>query len=202
MRVLVGCEYSGTVRDAFIRAGYDAMSCDLLPTESKGPHYQGDIFDVIDDGWDLGIFHPPCTFMCNSGVRWLYNKDGSKNEDRWTSMYEAAVFFRKLHRCKKIKHLGMENPIMHRYAKAVIDCDPTQIIQPWQFGHGETKATCLWLKNLPTLAPTNIVSGRHPKVHLASPGEDRWKIRSLTYAGIAEAMADQWGSHVSKLLNQ
>lgn len=194
MRVLIGCEYSGRVRDVFIKLGHDAMSCDLLPTDAPGPHYQGDILDIIDDGWDLGIFFPPCTYLCNSGVRWLYKNKKLKelNHERWESMEKAADFFKLLLQAP-IPMIAVENPIMHKYAVEIIGRRQDQVIQPWQFGHGETKATCLWLKNLPKLEPTNIVEGRYGRIHKLPPGKDRWKLRSITYQGIAEAMAEQWG---------
>lgn len=191
MKVLVACEFSGTVRDAFIRAGHDAMSCDLLPTESPGPHYEGDIADVLGDGWDLMVAHPPCTYLSNSGVRWLYEQ-----KERWQHMIEGAAFLRTLLECSPIRHVAIENPIIHRWARLVIGKGPDQTIQPWQFGHGETKAICLWLDNLPPLRPTNIVDGREPRVHHASPGPDRWKERSRFYEGVADAMAAQWGAAV------
>ena len=191
MRVLVACEFSGTVRDAFIARGHEAMSCDLLPSETPGPHYQGDIFDIVNGiggkQWDLMIAHPPCTYLCNSGVRWLHEREG-----RWAEMIAGAVFFRNL-LTAPIPYIAIENPIMHGYGQQIIGIPPTQSIQPWQFGHGETKRTCLWLKNLPPLTPTNIVAGRTPKIHHASPGPNRWRERSRTYQGIAEAMAMQWG---------
>lgn len=187
MRVLIACEFSGVVRDAFIRGGHEAMSCDLLPCESKGPHYQGDVLNIIDKGWDLMIAHPPCTYLTNSGVRWLKG-----NDDRWMSMYWAALFFQKLLNAK-IKRVAIENPIMHGHAIKIIKKKYDQIVHPWQFGHGETKATCLWLKNLPKLNPTNIVSGRESRIHRIPPSKDRAKLRSITYKGIADAMADQWG---------
>ena len=190
MRLLVACEYSGRVRDAFIAKRHDAMSCDLLPTDVPGPHYQGDVMDIIGDGWDMMIAHPPCTYLCNSGVRWLHTQDG-----RWEKMRDAAEFFRGLltSRWGFIPKICIENPVMHGYAKDIIGENFTQSIQPWQFGHGEVKRTCLWLSGLPPLVPTNVVEGREPKVHHASPGPDRWKLRSTTYQGIADAMADQWG---------
>jgi hypothetical protein len=191
MKVLVACEYSGRVRDAFIKLGHDAISCDLLPTDSKGPHYQGDVFDIIDQGFDLMIAHPPCTYLCNSGVSWLY-----KDQSRWDKLKDGAEFFKKLLNVN-IPKICIENPIMHKYAKEIIGSSQTQIIQPWQFGHGETKATCLWLKGLPNLVPTNIVSGREQRLHKLPPSKDRWKLRSTTYQGIADAMAQQWGN-VSK----
>lgn len=196
MKILVACEYSGTVRDAFIKLGHDAISCDLLPTDKEGPHYQGNVFDIIDDGFDLMIAHPPCTYLCNSGVSWLY-----KNKERWKDLIDGAVFFRRLLKAN-IPKICIENPIMHKYAKDIIGVHQTQTIQPWQFGHGETKATCLWLKGLPSLVPTNIVDGRVQRLHLLPPSEDRWKLRSTTYQGIADAMAEQWGKHeISQMCN-
>lgn len=183
MRVLVACEYSGRVRDAFIAMGHDAMSCDLLPTEADGPHYQGDVRDVIGDGWDLMISHPPCTHLAVSGARHFAAKKASGVQD------EALDFVRYLLDAP-ISKIALENPvsiISSRIRK------PDQVIQPWQFGHGETKATCLWLKGLPKLAPSNIVGGREARVHKMAPSPDRWKERSRTYEGIAAAMADQWG---------
>ena len=194
MRVLVACEFSGVVRDAFIAVGHDAVSCDLLPTERPGPHFQGNVLDIIGGlawgPWDLLIAHPPCTYLANSGVRWLYGGKGTvRDEARWAAMEEAATFFRLLLDAS-IPRIVVENPIMHRHAGIR---KPDQIIQPWQFGHPETKATCLWLKGLTPLRPTNIVPGREPRVHHASPGPDRWKERSRTLPGIAAAMAEQWG---------
>lgn len=183
MKVLVACEYSGRVRDAFIRVGHDAMSCDLLPTDSPGPHYQGSVLDILDNGWDLMIAHPPCTHLAVSGARHFAAKKASGVQD------EALEFVRILLDVP-IPKIALENPISiisSRIRK------PDQIIQPWQFGHGETKATCLWLKNLPLLAPTNIVEGREARIHKLPPSADRWKIRSTTYQGIADAMAAQWG---------
>jgi hypothetical protein len=181
MRVLIACEFSGIVRDAFIARGHDALSCDLLPTEKPGPHYQGDVFDIIGDGWDMMIAHPPCTYLCVSGARWWTQK---KKEQR-----EAQIFFMKLAQSNICK-IAIENPIgiISTYWRK-----PDQIIQPWMFGHGETKATCLWLKGLPLLRPTNIVSGRENRIHKMPPSKDRGHLRSITYQGIAEAMADQWG---------
>lgn len=195
MRVLVACEFSGIVRDAFRARGHEAISADLLPTERPGPHYQGDVLELLTGifptRWDLVIAHPPCTYLANSGVRWLY-KDGEPDEDRWLRMADAAEFFKALLNAP-VPRIAVENPVMHRYAKAIIGRGPDQCIQPWQFGHGETKRTCFWLKNLPPLEPTNIVDGREPRVHYASPGPDRWKERSRTLQGLADAMADQWG---------
>ena len=183
MKVLVACEYSGTVRDAFLRLGHEAMSCDLLPTDSPGPHHQGDVRDVLGDGWDLMICHPPCTHLAVSGARHFPAKRASGVQD------EALDFVRLL-LSADVPRIALENPI------SIISSairKPDQIIQPWQFGHGETKATCLWLKGLPKLTPTNIVNGREARVHRMPPGPDRWKERSRTFLGIAEAMADQWG---------
>jgi hypothetical protein len=185
MRVLVACEYSGRVRDAFIARGHDALSCDLLPTEQPGPHYQGDVQDVLDGAWDLMVAHPPCTYLCSSGIHW-----NTRRPERWQMTDEAATFFLLLANAP-IPHIAIENPVgvmSTRYRK------PDQIIQPWMFGHGETKATCLWLKNVPPLFPTAISGGRVQRMFGLPPTEDRWKIRSETYQGIADAMALQWGS--------
>jgi hypothetical protein len=182
MKILVACEYSGTVRDAFLKLGHNAWSCDLLPTESPGPHIQGDVLNILDDGWDLMIAHPPCTHLAVSGARWF--------KDKKVEQAEALEFVSKLLNAP-IPRIALENPISIISSKIR---KPNQIIQPWQFGHGETKATCLWLKNLPLLKPTKIVEGREPKVHMMPPSEDRWKLRSLTYKGIAKAMAQQWGN--------
>jgi hypothetical protein len=182
MRVLVACEYSGTVRDAFRARGHDAMSCDLLPTDVPGPHYQGDVQEILRDGWDLMIAHPPCTHLAVSGARWFHLKLQEQAD---------ALDFVRLLMGSPIPRIAVENPvsiISSRIRK------PDQIIQPWQFGHGETKATCLWLKGLPKLKPTNIVDGREARIHRLPPSQDRWKIRSTTYSGIAAAMADQWGN--------
>lgn len=181
MRVLVACEYSGRVRDAFLRKGHEAMSVDLLATEIEGPHYEGRVEDVIDDGWDLMIAHPPCTHLAVSGSRWF---KGKRKEQE-----EALAFVRMLMEAR-IEKIAIENPI------SIISTrirKPDQIVQPWQFGHGETEATCLWLKNLPKLVATNVVDGREARVHRMSPGPNRWKERSRTYEGVAEAMAEQWG---------
>lgn len=193
MRVLVACEFSGVVRDAFTNKGHFAVSCDLLPSERPGEHYQGSVFDIIDAGWDMMIAHPPCTYLANSGVRWLYGGKGTeRDEQRWRKMVDGAAMFRSLLEAR-IPRIAIENPIMHRYAKELVGRGPDQIIQPWQFGHGETKATCLWLKALSPLTPTRIVDGRTPRVHRAPPSKDRWKERSRTFEGIAAAMAEQWG---------
>lgn len=182
MRVLVACEFSGVVRDAFLRAGHDAMSCDLLPSDVPGPHYKGDVRDILGAGWDLMISHPPCTHLAVSGARWF--------KDKRAEQAEALDFVRLLLNAP-IPMIALENPvsiISSRIRK------PDQVIQPWMFGHGETKATCLWLKNLPKLEPTNIVAGREARIHRMPPGPDRWKERSRTFAGIGEAMAQQWGA--------
>lgn len=185
LRVLVGCEYSGVVRDAFIANGHDAMSCDLLPTDVPGPHYQGDIFDVIDYPWDIAIMHPPCTHLSTSGSRHFAGK-------RMDGRQQSAVsFFMRLQR--RTAHIPMtatENPVC---IMSSMWRKPDQVIQPWMFGHGETKATCLWLKGLAPLVPTNIVEGRENRIHRMPPSPDRWKLRSTTYVGVAIAMADQWG---------
>jgi site-specific DNA-cytosine methylase len=182
MKVLIACEYSGRVRDAFIRGGHEAMSCDLLPTDVLGPHYQGDVIDILNDGWDLMICHPPCTHLAVSGSRWF--------KDKVKEQAEALNFVRLLLNAP-IKKIALENPISVISSKVR---KPDQIIQPWQYGHGETKATCLWLKNLPKLVPTNIVDGREARIHKMPPSPNRWKLRSTTYQGIADAMAQQWGN--------
>ena len=184
MRILIACEFSGIVRDAFIAQGHQAVSCDLLWTEKPGPHIQNDIIDQIyngDEVWDMMIAFPPCTHLAVSGARWW--KDKKKEQA------EALAFVQALMDAP-IPRIAVENPI-GKISTAIRK--PDQIIQPWQFGHGETKATCLWLKGLPKLQATEIVSGRHPRVHFESPGPDRWKNRSRTYTGIANAMAKQWG---------
>jgi len=183
MKVLVACEYSGTVRDAFIKLGHDAMSCDLLPTDTTGPHYQGDVFDIINDGWNLMIAHPPCTHLAVSGARYFAEKRADGRQQG------AVDFFMALANCN-IAKIAIENPVC---IMSTIWRKPDQIIQPWQFGHGETKVTCLWLKGLPLLIPTDIVEGREARIHLMPPTADRWKLRSKTYQGIANAMAKQWG---------
>jgi hypothetical protein len=184
MKILIACEFSGVVREAFRLRGHDAWSCDLLPTEIPGRHHIGNVEDILNHDWDMLIGHPPCTYLCNSGVRWLHTASG-----RFDKMILASEFFYKLWN-SGIEKICLENPIPHKQAML-----PTysQIIQPWQFGHGETKATCLWLRGLPKLTPSNIVSGRIGRVHHEPPGKDRWKNRSRTYQGIADAMASQWG---------
>ena len=183
MKVLTACEFTGVVRDAFIKRGHDAVSCDLLSCEREGPHIQKDVLEVLDLGWDLMIACPPCTHLAVSGARWF--KDKQKEQK------ESIKFFMALINAP-IPKKAVENPIgimSTHYRK------PDQIIQPWMFGHGETKATCLWLKGLPPLEPTNIVEGREHRVHRMPPGPDRWKNRSRTYQGIADAMAAQWGDN-------
>lgn len=181
MNVLVMGEFSGVVRDAFLSRGHDAISCDLLPTEKAGPHYQGDVRDILNNSWDLMVAHPPCTYLAVSGARWFSQRQREQAE---------ALDFVRLLLDAPIPRIALENPI------SVISTrirKPNQIIQPWMFGHPETKATCLWLKNLPKLVPTNIVEGREGRVWKESPSPERWKNRSRTLPGIAEAMADQWG---------
>lgn len=181
MKVLVACEFSGIVRSAFVARGHDAVSCDILPVEDGGPHYEGDVRDILDDGWDLIIAHPPCTHLAVSGARWF--------KDKLSEQKDALEFVRTIFSAKTEK-LCLENPvsiISSHFRK------PDQIIQPWQFGHGETKKTCLWLRGLPKLNPTMVVEGREARVHREPPSDDRWKNRSRTYPGIAWAMASQWG---------
>lgn len=194
MKVLIACEFSGIVRDAFKARGHDAWSCDLLPTEKDGQHIINDAIYVAESQfWDLMIFHWPCTRLCNSGVRWLYGGKGTNiDEARWKLMEFDSNKFKYLLDMPHIPKICGENPIPHKYALNIIGTKYSQIVQPWMFGHGETKATCLWLKNLPSLKPTNIVTGRKPRVHFESPGKDRWKNRSRTYVGLANAMAEQW----------
>ena len=183
MKVLVACEYSGIVRDAFLAKGHEAMSCDLLPTDKPGPHYQGDIRDVLDYPWDLMIAHPPCTHLSVSGARHFAEK-------RMDGRQQAATSFFMMLAKVQIPKIAIENPVC---VMSSLWRKPDQVIQPWQFGHGETKATCLWLNNLPQLTPSNVVSGREQRIHKLPPSTDRWKQRSTTFTGIADAMADQWG---------
>lgn len=183
--MLVACEYSGRVRDAFIRAGHDAISCDLLPTEAQGPHYQGDVREILAaHTFDLMVAHPPCTHLSVSGARHFAAK-------RESGVQQAALLFVEALMRAPVSRIAIENPI------SIISTairKPDQIIQPWQFGHGETKATCLWLKNLPVLKPSQVVEGREARVHRMPPTPDRWKERNRTYQGIADAMASQWSS--------
>lgn len=181
MRILVACEFSGIVREAFVKRGHNAISCDLLPTEIPGFHWKGDVRDILDQHWDIMIAFPPCTHLAVSGARWFKNKQREQEE---------ALEFVQALMDAPIPRIAIENPV------SVISTrirKPEQIIQPWMFGHGETKATCLWLKNLPQLQPTNIVSGRENRIHRMAPGPNRGKDRSRTYQGIADAMAEQWG---------
>lgn len=177
-----GCEFSGIVRRAFAAHGHEAVSCDLLPAEDDGPHIQGDVCGVLGDGWDLAIFHPPCTRLTVTGARWFKGREREQAE---------AIAFAEALWEAPIPRIALENPIGVLSTRSRLG-KPTQIIQPWQFGHGEVKATCLWLKGLPRLIPTSIVAGREARVHREPPGPDRWKNRSRTYPGIAEAMAAQW----------
>lgn len=186
MRVLVACEFSGTVRRAFAARGHDAWSCDLLPSEDRSnKHIIGDARDILDDGWDLlMVAHPPCTRLCNSGVRWLSTPPPGKTiAQMWAELDEAADLFSTFWNAP-IDRVAIENPVMHKHAKARIlnFKDFAQSIQPWQFGHGETKRTCLWLRNLPPLTPTKIVEGRTARVHRMSPGPNRWRERSRFFS--------------------
>jgi hypothetical protein len=200
-RVLVACEYSATVRDAFRAKGFDAWSCDLLPTDGDPAyHIQGDALEVVaGNHWDLMIAHPPCTYMTNSGVSFMH-----KDPSRWAKLDEAADFFRALWQAP-VHHIAIENPIMHKYARERIGgMRQNQLVQPYQFGHMEQKATCFWLKNLPPLEHTSdlrdATKALHPRerqrLRWLPPSPDRWKLRSTTYQGIADAMADQWGRHI------
>lgn len=188
MRVAVLCEYSGRVRDSFIARGHEATSFDIEPTDSPGNHVVGDIRETLKpEQFDLVVAHPPCTYLANSGVRWLHTKPG-----RWDDMRAGAQFFKWILDLP-VEAIAVENPVMHKYAVEIIGRRQDQSIQPWQFGHGEVKRTCLWLKNLPELRPTNIVDGREARIHRMPPSASRTKDRSLTYQGIANAMAQQWG---------
>jgi len=195
MRVLVACEYSGIVRDAFTRLGHDAISCDILSTEKPGKHYTGDVLDILYDDWDLLIAHPPCTYLANSGVCHLHT-----DSTRWNKMRQGALFFKTL-LTAPIAKICVENPIPHKYAVEILGEKYSQTIQPYQFGHPESKRTCLWLKGLPPLKETNNVKhifdmlpkNKAQRLHYLPPSKDRWKLRSTTYEGIANAMATQWG---------
>lgn len=190
MNILIACEFSGTVREAFRKLGHNAWSCDLLPTEKIGNHYCGDVFEAIRiRQWDMMIAHPPCTYLTVSGNKWMKPEYAERFPGRAEQREKAVKFFMALWNCG-IPKIAIENPIgimSSRFRK------PDQVVQPWMFGHGETKATCLWLKGLPKLVPTNIVDGRHQRLHLLPPSKDRAKLRSITYQGIADAMANQWG---------
>jgi hypothetical protein len=197
MKILVACEMSGVVTRAFRDRGHEAYSCDILATLGNPDwHIQRDVKEVLEENdvylWDMLIGFPPCTYLCNSGVRWLYRKDKTWNYSRWKNMREGAEFFRLLFN-SGIPKICIENPVMHRYAKDIIGETFTQSVQPWQFGHGYCKRTCLWLKGLPNLKPSNIVDGRDQLIHKMPPSKDRAIKRSLTPVGLAEAMANQWG---------
>jgi len=191
VRVLIACEYSGRVRDEFLKLGHEAMSCDLLPTEAAGPHYQGDVRDVLDYPWDMMIAHPPCTDLAVSGAAWFAKK-------RMAGQQQASASFFMMLAKADIPQIVIENPVC---VMSSLWRKPDQTIQPWMFGHTEQKATCLWLKNTPPLAPTNIVKdemmllprNQRERLHYLPPSADRWKLRSETYLGIAQAMASQWG---------
>jgi len=192
LRVLIGCEFSGTVRDAFIARGHDAISCDLLPTEKPGPHIQGDLLTILDDGWDLAIFHPPCTDLAVSGAAWFATKRADGRQQRALDFVQALLD-------APIPLIALENPV------GVISSairKPDQIVQPWMFGHAERKTTCLWLKGLPKVVPTSNLkaecdakpANKQNPLHYLPPSPDRWAKRSLTYPGLATAIADQWGA--------
>lgn len=194
LKVLVGCEYSRVVAEAFEAKGHEVLSCDLLDAERSGRHYKGSVFDVIDYPWDLGIFHFPCTDSSVSGARYF---EAKKQDGRYYA--SNSLWLNGWRRASHIPHICFEHPV------SVISSlfrKPDQVIQPWQFGHPETKATCLWLRGLPKITPTNIVEGREPRLHNLSPSPDRWKERSRTYAGIAEAMANQWGDYLLSAAQQ
>ena len=184
--MLVACEYSGRVRDAFIKQGHDAVSCDLLETEVPGPHIQGDVLAELQKPWDLIIAHPPCTRLCNSGVRWLHERD------LWDDLKAGAEFFLACLNGNAPK-VAVENPVMHKYAVEIIGRKHDFSLQPYEHGEPHTKRTCFWTKGLPDIVPTNIIDERKPTVHHASPGPNRWKERSRTYDGVARALAEQWG---------
>lgn len=187
MKILVACEFSGIVRDAFRARGHDAVSCDVLPSERPGAHIVGDVLPLLSLGWDLLIAHPPCTYLCNSGVRWLHS-----DASRWTQLTDAVMFFAALQHAP-IARVAIENPIMHGYGKMFIGAH-TQIVQPYQFGHDESKSTCLWLRGLKPLRATHArPSIVQQRVHRMPPGPNRWRERSRTFEGIAAAMAAQWG---------
>lgn len=198
MKILVACEYSGRVRAAFRKLGHDAWSCDLLPSDDNSPyHITGDVIPLLDQDWDLMVAHPPCTYLTNSGVTWLY-----RQPERWKHLIEGAVFFRSLLEAP-IPLKAIENPIMHQYAAKIIGRRQDQVVQPYMFGHQERKGTGLWLVGLPKLTPTENVydlmmklpDNKRQRLHYLPPSEDRWKLRSLTYQGVADAMANQWGGH-------
>jgi len=185
---LIACEYSGRVRDAFLARGIDAVSCDLLPTEADGPPIQGDVTEQLRRKWSGIVAHPPCTRLCNSGVRWLAERN------LWGDMRAGAAFFLECLR-GNAEYVAVENPVMHKYARDIVGCGPSFTVQPWQFGDPAKKRTCFWTRGLPPLKPTSDLDGKSAvaEVHSASPGPNRWKERSRTYPGIAKAMAEQWG---------
>lgn len=210
MKVLVGCECSGVVRRAFRKRGHDAWSCDVQPADDGSKyHFQKDVLELLDIDWDLGIFHPPCTFILNSGCKHLYvggkrflsdGTESPRDMDRWQKMEQGARFFKQLLFCN-IPKVACENPVMVGHALKIVGKNFNQKIQPWYFGHAETKATCLWLRNIPPLEPTKLVYNdmmklpkkeRH-RIHYMGQSDDRGKLRSVTFSGIAEAMAEQWG---------
>lgn len=209
MKVLIACEYSGKVRDAFIAKGHEAISCDFEPTDRPGPHYQGDVLDILGDGFDLMIAHPTCTYLTNTAVCHLHSPDAThpslKGKPRWDALDEGAAFFKMLLECD-IPLKAIENPIPHKYAVERIGRKYDQLVQPWMFGHMERKATCFWLEGLPNLLETNNVKEEmlklpkreQQRLHYLPPGPDRWKLRSETYQGIADAMAEQWGVFTSR----
>ncbi len=198
-RILIGCEFSGRVREAFKKKGWDAWSCDFLPTEIPGQHIQGDVLKHLNDGWHMAIFHPPCTFIANSGARWLFEK-----ENRWEELAKATAFFKSLLNAP-IPHIAVENPLPHKWGAEQIGRKYDQRVQPYQFGVPQKKGICLWLKNLPLLVPTNILTPPKDKTELkkwetvwrAAPGKEQWKIRSRTFQGVADAMAEQWGALIA-----
>ena len=198
MKVLIACEFSGIVREAFKAKGHDAWSCDLLPTEIPGQHIQGDVLEILDQGWDMMIAHPPCTYLTVSANKWLKDqperKSGALVGAKRRKAREGAIrFFMELYNAP-INRIAVENPIG---CMSSVFRKPDQVLQPWMFGHGETKATCLWLKNLPKLTPTCIVEGREQKLHYLPPSPNRAMLRSITYQGIADAFADQYGGLVN-----
>lgn len=194
MKILIACEFSGTVREAFTKLGHDVTSCDLLPTDIPGKHYQGDVRDILGNEWDMMIAHPPCTYLTNAGVSWLH-----RQPDRWEKMRQGADFFKMLLDAP-IKMKAIENPIMHKYAVEIIGRRQDLVVQPWWFGHPEQKAIALWLEGLPKLVATNIVKeemmalpdNKRQRLHYLPPSKDRWKLRSKTFQGLADAMASQW----------
>lgn len=203
MRILIACESSGACRRAFSALGHDVTSADMLPADDGaivGHHIVGDVTPLLSESWDMVIAHPPCTYLTNSGVRWLYEK-GTRNrvESRWQALADGAEFFSRFLNLSHVPRVAIENPIQHSHATALIGRKHDQIIQPWQFGHPESKATALWLKGLPRLEPTNVLVKNGPWTNQTpsgqnryGPSDDRWKIRSVTYQGIADAMASQW----------